>query len=186
MRAVRPIRSAVAALAVTALGAATLSPAPADASSAVPASVGPAQIARAITHAERSSSLWATINICSTRKYPDALGIRGQMPALGFPAQLSMNVQVDYWSAQAHRFVAIQDTAASHALTLGRHAQGLYQDGAVFPFRAHTGLLNATIMFTWTRNGKVIGQTRRRTTAGHHAADFGSPPHYSAAQCTIG
>ena len=186
MRAARPIRAAVAALAVTALGAATLSPASAAAAPAAPASVGPAQIARAITHAERSSSLWATINICTSRKYPDALGVRGQMPALGFPAQLSMDIQVDYWSAQTRQFIAIQDTAAVHALTLGRHAQGLYQDGAVFPFRAHTGLLNATITFTWTRNGKVIGHTRRRTTAGHHAADFGSPPRYSAAQCMIG
>ena len=31
----------------------------------------------------------------------------------------------------------------------------------------------------------LIGQTVRRTTAGHHDADHGSPPHYSAAQCRI-
>ena len=55
----------------------------------------------------------------------------------------------------------------------------------MFPFNAHTGLLNATITFSWTRDGKVVGQTRRRTTAGHPNADYGSPPRYSAAQCTI-
>ena len=55
----------------------------------------------------------------------------------------------------------------------------------MFPFSAHTGLLNASFTFIWTRGGKIIGQTVRRTTAGHRDADHGSPPHYSAAQCRI-
>ena len=29
----------------------------------------------------------------------------------------------------------------------------------MFPFSAHTGLLNATVTFIWTRGGKVLGQT---------------------------
>jgi hypothetical protein len=155
---------------------------------AVPASagtVGPARIARAVRTAERSRSLWATVNICSTRRYPHDLGVRGQMPTLGFSASLSMVIQVNYWSTAAKRFVPIQSKLASTRLSLGSATNGLEQDGAVFPFSAHTGLLDATVTFTWTRMGKVIGQTVRRTTAGHHDADHGSPPHYSAARCRI-
>lgn len=186
MRAARRlIRPAASALAVTALAGAGMS-ASADAAAATPASIGPARIARAVSNAEQSSSLWATVNICDTKRYRNAIGVRGQMPALGFASQLSMVVQVDYWSATARRFVAISSAAASHTLSLGRKSSGLYQDGAVFPFGAHAGLLNATITFTWTRNGTVIGHTRRRTTAGHRSADFGNPAHYSAAQCRIG
>jgi hypothetical protein len=147
--------------------------------------VGPGQIARAVRSAERSGGLWATINICSSHRYPHQLGVRGQMPTLGFPANLTMVVQVNYWSATGKRFVPITSAAGSTTLTLGRLTSGLQQDGAVFPFDAHTGRLNATITFRWTRNGKLLGQTVRRTTAGHHDADFGSPPRYSAAQCTI-
>jgi hypothetical protein len=145
----------------------------------------PARIRGAVRSAERSRSLWATINICDSRRHPHQLGVRGQMPALGFSASLSMVVQVDSYSAATRRFVPIQSPQAMVALPLGSSSSGLQQDGAVFPFDAHSGLHNATITFTWTRGGKVLGETKRRTTAGHRDADFGSPPHFSAAQCRI-
>jgi hypothetical protein len=92
---------------------------------------------------------------------------------------------VDYWSTGAKRFVPIQSSTATTSLALGRPSTGLQQDGAIFPFKAHTGLLNATVTFTWRRAGKVLGQTTRRTTGGHPDADYGSPPHFSAPQCRI-
>jgi hypothetical protein len=149
------------------------------------ATVGPRQVAKAVSAAEHSTSLWATINICSSRSEPDDLGVRGQMPTLGFPSILTMVVQVNYWSSSRKRFVPIKNAAASTTLKLGRLTKGLQQDGAVFPFSPHTGLLNASITFTWTRNGAVVGKVQRRTTAGHPTADFGSPPRYSAAQCVV-
>ena len=147
--------------------------------------MGPGQIARAVRQAEQSRSLWATVNICDTRKYHNDIGVRGQMPTLGFSSSLYMVVQVNYWSASQHQFLPIQSRLATTRLSLGSISSGQEQDGAVFPFSAHTGLLNATFTFIWTRSGKVIGQTVRRTTAGHTDADHGSPPHYSAAQCRI-
>jgi hypothetical protein len=177
------------ALATTVLAAAVLvtfsAAATATATGTGTATVGPRRIAAAVAKAERSSSLWATVNICSSRKDPDSIGIRGQMPTLGFQASLSMVIQVDYWSTGAKRFVPIQSSTATTTLALGRQSTGLQQDGAIFPFKAHTGLLNATVTFTWRRAGKVLGQTTRRTTSGHPDADYGSPPHFTAAQCTI-
>ena len=175
MRAVLPTAAFACVLASLAVAA------PAGAAG----TVGPKQVAKAVAVAERSRSLWATINVCSSRSEPDDLGVRGQMPTLGFPATLTMVVQVNYWSSTLKQFVAIKSAAASTTLKLGRVAMGLQQDGAVFPFSPHTGLLNASITFTWTHDGKVVGQVKRRTTAGHPSADYGSPPHYSAAQCLI-
>ncbi|MFL5860558.1 MAG: hypothetical protein ACJ780_07250 [Solirubrobacteraceae bacterium] len=176
-----------AALATTALAAAVLLAAmSASASASAPGgTVGPARIARAIRAAKASRSLWATVNICSSRRYRHDLGVRGQMPTLGFSASMFMVVQVNYWSAKSKRFLPIQSKFATTRLSLGNASNGIEQDGAVFPFRPPTGLLNATITFIWTRGGKVIGRTVRRTTAGHPDADHGSPPHYSAAQCRI-
>ena len=170
-----------AALVTTVLAAAVLVAAgPASA-----AGVGPGQISRAVRKAEQSRSLWATVNICSSRRYHNDIGVRGQMPSLGFSSTLFMVVQVNYWSSKQHQFLPIQSNLATTRLSLGSAENGLEQDGAVFPFRAHTGLLNATFTFMWARGGKVIGQTVRSTTAGHTDADHGSPPHYSAAQCRI-
>ncbi len=167
------------ALAVSALGACLSAPAL--------AAGGPraSQVQRAVRGAETSGSLWATINICNSRRYPDALGVRGQMPTLGFPAELSMRIQADYYSSHGKRFVPIRSSSATRAVSLGRWSSNLQQGGELFRFPAHSGLLNATIQFTWARGGRTLGQTTRRTTAGHHGADYSSPPRYSAAQCRI-
>jgi hypothetical protein len=143
------------------------------------------QVRSAVRRAEKSSALWATINICNSRHDRDELGVRGQMPTLGFEASMSMRIHVEYYSTHSKRFVPIQSTTAVRTVSMGRWAKNLQQAGAVFPFSPHSGLLNATVVFTWTRGGKVIGQTEHRTTAGHRDADFGSPPRYSAAQCRI-
>src|ERR1700689_1187810 len=93
-----------AALATTVLAAAVLV---ALAATAAAAAVGPRRIAAAVARAERSSSLWATVNICSSPTDPDSMGLRGQMPTLGFSASLSMVIGVNYWSTTAKRFVPI-------------------------------------------------------------------------------
>ncbi len=170
-----------AALVTTVLAAAVL----VAATPAAAAAVGPARIARAVRSAERSRSLWATVNICDSPRHRNDLGVRGQMPTLGFSSTLFLVIQVNYWSQAQRRFLPIQSNLATTRLSLGSVSTGLQQAGAVFPFHPHTGLLNATVTFIWTRGGKVIGQTVRRTTADHKDVDHSSPPRFSAAQCRI-
>jgi hypothetical protein len=142
-----------------------------------------AQIRRAVRGAERSPALWATVNICDTKQFPNTLGVRGQMPALGFGASLSIDIQVEFFDKTQNRFRPVP--SATMKIPLGHVANGLQQGGATFTFQQHTGLLSANVEFTWTRAGKVLAHTTRRATAGHKNADFGSPPHFSAARCTI-
>ena len=169
------------ALAITVLVLATAA-APAAASTK-PVNPTKAQVAKAIKSAEASKSLWATVNICSSKRFPYSLGIRGQMPALGFAAWLSLNIQLNYWSAQDKKFVA--DTAATRVVRMGRYSTGLQQGGARFKFYPKAGKFNASVQFFWRREGKLLGSKTLTTTAGHPGADFGSPAHYSAASCTI-
>lgn len=143
-----------------------------------------AQIRQAVRRAESSRNLWSTVNICNAPRYRDVIGIRGQMPALGFPASLSMNVQVDYFSQQQHQFV-VDTLVRLKPLKLGDLATGRHQAGVSLRFSPHAGRLSGTVTFTWRRAGKVIGQTKRPTTPGHPGADFGHPEHYSAGECTI-
>jgi hypothetical protein len=172
-------------VATTVLVAALLAVATATASASGDGGPGPRAIARAVAEAERSPQLWATVNICNSRPDPDELGVRGQMPTLGFPAHLWMEIQVNYWSAAGKRFVPIRSATATRLLSIGQVSSGLQQAGAIFPFHAHAGRLDATITFTWTRAGKTIARAGQSTTGGHPTADYGSPPHYSAARCTI-
>jgi hypothetical protein len=143
----------------------------------------PAQISKAMRTAKRSKTLWATVNICNSRSHPDQLGIRGQMPSLGFPAWLSMRIQLNYYSNSQKKFVV--DPGSTKLIRLGRSRAGLLQGGWVYAFNPHAGLLDATVNFYWRRSGKLLGSTTETTTGGHRGADFGSPAHFTAAQCRI-
>jgi hypothetical protein len=173
-----------AALVTTVLAAAI---AVAGAGTAVAGAPTPRQVQRAVRTAETSRSLWATVNICNSPGHPDEIGIRGQMPALGFTSTMSMTIQLNAWSKTTRSFAAIQSPNAVNDVPVGAHSRGLEQSGSVFPFhKGQKGLWDATIVFTWKRAGRTLGQTQRTTAAGHPDADFGSPPHHSAAQCRIG
>ncbi len=146
------------------------------------------QIQRAAARAERSGSVWATINICSShgKGRGGELGVRGQMPSLGFAATLRMTVQLESWSRKHQRFVPIAGSSATSDLSLGTSSSGLQQDGVVFGFTQSAGLLDASVDFTWTRGGRVIAEANRITTAGHRDADYSRPAHYSAGSCRLG
>ena len=144
----------------------------------------PAQIKAAIQKAERSKSLWATVNVCTSTSKLDTIGIRGQMPTLGFPAWLSMSIQLDYYSAAKKKFLPVTK-GGQKLVRVGRVSTGLQQDGALYTFKPASELVNASVTFIWKRSGKLLGQTTRTTTAGHPDADFGVPAHYSAQQCKI-
>lgn len=172
-----------AALATTVLAAVIAVGAAAPSAAKGPTS---AQIARAVRRAERSRSLWATVNICNSKTDRHRIGIRGQMPSLGYSARMAMTIHLQAYSTSAKRFVPIASRNAIDSESLGTHTLGLQQWGAVFRFgKSATGRWNATIRFTWRRGRRVVGRTTRTTTSGHPDADHGSPPHYSAAVCTI-
>ncbi len=145
----------------------------------------PRQVRAAVKRAERSRGLWATVNVCNTRAHPNRIGIRGQMPALGFPARLSMTIQVNYWDTVKKAFVPVPGSNARSVARLGTVLDGLQQGGHTFQFKPGAGLLSGAITFRWTRLGKVIGQISKLATGGHRGVDGGDPPHHSAARCTI-
>jgi hypothetical protein len=142
-----------------------------------------AQIRNAVRRAEQSRNLWATVNICNSKRYPDYIGIRGQMPALGFAAWLSMDVRLYYYSSTKKTFLPVTD--GSQLVRLGRLSSGLQQSGARFQFGPKVPMMEAKVTFIWRRSGRLLGQVTRTTTGGHPNADFSSPPRYSAARCTI-
>jgi hypothetical protein len=165
-----------------AAGAALAAPAAAAASGATkPPSQ--AQIQTALRHAKTSPALWATVNVCNTRRHPGVIGIRAQMPALGFAATLRMHFEVDYFSAQNKSYKLVPGT--SRQVGVGVEKTGLHQEGVLFSFPRHSGELRGTVRFQWASGRRLLGQAQEFTTHGHPGADFGDPAHYSAPQCVI-
>jgi hypothetical protein len=145
-----------------------------------------AAIARAVAHAERSSYLWATINICIPNvRHGGLLGVRGEMGALGFGSTLSMTIQLNQFDSQTRSFVPVKGSTATRTETLGPLSTGVHQGGAEFHYSSDTGLLDATVTFTWTRDGHRLGEVTRTTTSGHRTAAFAEPVGHSTASCRL-
>jgi hypothetical protein len=143
-----------------------------------------AQMRAALRQATHSAHLWATVNICEIGKTNGIVGIRGQMPALGFPSRLYMVVQVQYWDATIKHYMPVSNGKVT--LRAGQVSTGFEQDGHSFPFARGNDLqLRGTVTFQWRRSGKLLGSATRATTAGHRDAQGARPQHYSAATCTI-
>jgi hypothetical protein len=143
------------------------------------------EIRAAVNRAKRSRNLWATVNICDTVDHPNIIGIRGQLPALGFKTKMSMLVQVDYWVFADGRFEP--DTSVPRQrVSLGKkaHATGLWQGGITIPFTPPV-VLSGTVTFRWKLGKKVIGSVTRQTGHGYKGVTHSDPPHYSTATCAI-
>jgi hypothetical protein len=163
---------------------AALVPVPAFASSLASAGPTPAQIQTAVASAEHSQYLWATVNICNTRRHRDQIGIRAQLPALGFGSRMSIHIQVEYWTGKAFR--ADPNMGATKRVKLGIATNGVRQGGWNFQFGPGAGLLSGLVEFKWTRGGKTIGSFTQTTTRGHgRQVDGAEPPGHSAATCRI-
>jgi hypothetical protein len=147
-----------------------------------PAAPTSSKIHAAVRRALRSRELWATVNICDTKRHPDVLGIRGQMPGLSFPSAMSMTVQVDYWSFKDSRFET--DPGVNQTISLGDPANTIVQGGATFKFKPPV-VLSGTITYEWKLGGKVIGHATKLTGHGYKHVAFGDPKGRSTATCTM-
>ncbi len=117
-----------------------------------------AQIRAAVKRAKRSRALWATVNICNTRHHPHALGIRGQMPALGFRARL--------FDADRRRLLGRPRSGSSPTRRAeqgrgsGRHQQRSAPGRLWFSF-APPAVLSGKVTFEWTVGRRVVGRATR-------------------------
>ncbi|MDQ6607011.1 MAG: hypothetical protein M3Z06_10765 [Actinomycetota bacterium] len=143
----------------------------------------PAQMRAAVARAERSKNLWATVNICDTRHHPNMIGIRGQMPALGFPASLTMIIKLDYYSLKTAGFRPVPHVRMRDSL--GTASTGFHQAGGIFPFKPPVAPLSGTITFQWRIGKRLLGQATRLTGHGYKGVDNGDPPGTSHAVCRI-
>jgi hypothetical protein len=142
-----------------------------------------AKIRADVARAEHSSQLWATINICNTKAHPDTVGIRGQIPALGFAAAMTMQVRLQYYTTATGTFKPLAHSETP--LSAGTAASGLRQEGVSFKV-SPPAILNATVMFSWKIGNRLLGSTTRTTRANIKRVQQGDPAGFSAASCRIG
>jgi hypothetical protein len=135
--------------------------------------------------------LWATVNVCDTKKAPDDMGVRARAPGDGSRAQIYMRFTAQYRTDGKWRRV---DHGRSGWLRAGS-ARFLNQEiGYTFSFhKPEPGrgyVMRGLVEFQWRDRRKhhkrrvVVRRAQRYTTSGH-PTQGAQPKGFSAAHCTI-
>jgi hypothetical protein len=145
--------------------------------------------ADARTPGERPPSPWATINICDTRKHPDAVGISARMPGAGrSDMTLRMRFRLHYRRGARWTRVAGADSGWVRA---GTGDASSVSRGWTFmvtpPPAGRTYVFRGAVRFRWVARGAdpVTRTVVRMTRAGHPGTAGADPAGHSAATCTV-
>lgn len=162
----------------------------AGADSAERGAVQTASSAAAKAPGKRAKGLWASINKCDTKAFPDTVGVRGSMPGLGAkrPTMASMRFKVQFKRPSDGVWLNAGPDATSDWKRLGTVTRAVVESGQDFTFEPPaTGehVLRGVVEFRWSRGGAIVRTKRRVTTAGHPASAGGDPKGFSAATCAI-
>ncbi len=138
-----------------------------------------------------SPHLWATVNVCDTRRHPDVIGIRASMPGRGRRGEsLWMRFVVQYrdGAGKWRYFRKASKSTDSGFVKVGSSRYKARQSGYSFRFRPDDDdryVLRGRVTFHWRRAGRVMRRLAEYTEGGHRAMDWSDPKGYSAARCVI-
>jgi hypothetical protein len=138
---------------------------------------------------KRTKHLWATVNVCDTKRSPDTIGIRARMPGNGTRQRMWMRFRTQFYSTRdyAWRYV---DGGTSRWLELGSALFLFKETGYSFeiqpaPKPGQSFLLRGVVQYQWkTKKGKTRRRTRKYTAGGHRTRGA-EPRGFSRARCRI-
>lgn len=136
---------------------------------------------------EKSTELWATVDLCNTKQHPDTIGVRGSMPTDGHAQDtMYMRFRIEALDASTHEWVEIGKRADSGFVQIGS-AASTRQAGRSFEFQpgGTTYTLRGLVEFQWRRHGKTVHTATRTTTSGHTSLAGAEPKGFSTATCSL-
>jgi hypothetical protein len=148
--------------------------------------------------AARRDLLWATVNICDSDKFPDAMGIRASMPGNGRRQRMYMRFSSQWWSGLRQQWLDVHHgrspwVYAGSARYLARQAGYTFQ--FLTPPAGRAYILRGTVEFQWRTRRKRKGARKARWTIARRrvlltstrakGVDGASPKETAKAMCAI-
>src|SRR3954449_4685549 len=142
----------------------------------------------AVAQAKPVKDLWATVNVCDTKKSPDQMGVRARMPGDGTHRRMYMRFSAQFRSGG--KWKQVSGRGRSKWLLAGSALFRNQELGYTFSFDApkpgSSYLMRGLVQFEWRakKSGTVVRRTHRYTSKGHPTAPA-EPKGYSRATCKI-
>jgi len=136
-----------------------------------------------------TTTLWATVNVCDTKRNPDRIGVRGSMPGNGLKGEMFMRFRIQLFDKKVKGWRTLSDTDAdSGFISAGSSRFKVRQTGATFhltPPKKTTLRLRGMVDYEWRLKGRVVKRGKRFTEAGRKSVSGADPKGFSAAECRI-
>jgi hypothetical protein len=143
--------------------------------------------------------LWATINICDTPAYPDAMGVRASMPGNGTGQRMYMRFRATFYDRARDEWFPVDGVPRSPWIRVGKATIRARRAGWTFDFMPPApgtdSVVRGTVEFQWRkrkrprRGGRVrevvVGRAQANTRHGIRNVDDGDPPGTSEGVCVI-
>jgi len=143
----------------------------------------------ASTSAHHRGDLWATVNICDTKRNPNKLGIRASMPGNGTTQMMWMRFHAQYFESGGERWRDVAGSSKSPWVKVGDARFRSRQAGRKFefdpPLPTASYVLRGVVDYQWRRGAKVVKRARQVTLRDHRTGKYGDPYDYSWGTCEI-
>jgi hypothetical protein len=138
--------------------------------------------------ARAEKDLWATVNVCDTKKSPDQMGVRARMPGDGTRRRMFMRFSAQFRSGK--KWKPVSGSGRSRWLPAGSALFRNEELGYTFSFDAPkpgtSFLMRGLVQFQWRakKSGTVVRRTHKYTSRGHPTKPA-DPKGFSRATCRI-
>jgi hypothetical protein len=143
--------------------------------------------------------LWATVNLCDTPAYPDAMGVRASMPGNGTRQRMYMRFNATWYSRARQAWYPVKGNGRSKWIYVGTAKYRARQGGWTFQFAPPAPntdfIVRGVVEFQWRKRRKkkkgqaarevVVAKARAKTRRGIPNVGVGDPPGTSEGLCVI-
>jgi hypothetical protein len=126
----------------------------------------------------KADLLWATVNICDTRRSPNALGVRVSLPGNGSDQRMFARFTAQWWSGAAQKWMDVDGAGTSRWVYAGSADYKARQSGWTFRFNeppeGTTFVMRGVVEVKWRHlhraHGSRRGRGRHSSTRAHRRA----------------
>jgi hypothetical protein len=143
--------------------------------------------------------LWATINICDTPAFPDAMGVRASMPGNGTRQRMYMRFRATFYDRTSEEWFPVDGVPRSPWIRVGNATIRARRAGWTFDFDppppGTDSVVRSTVEFQWRARKRrrkdgplrevVVARAHANTRHGIQNVEGGDPPGTSEGVCVI-
>jgi hypothetical protein len=113
--------------------------------------------------------LWATVNICDTKKSPNGLGVRTSVPGNGSNERIFARYTAQWWSAASQEWLTVGGSGVTDWVFVGDADMSSRQAGWTFRFvqppQGTTYVMRGVVELQWREAAKTARKARKARKA---------------------